>query len=133
MLSVIIVNYKSVHHILNCLESASRYPDFTSYEWIVVDNEVDGDCIERIHESFPFVKCHRMGYNAGFARANNAGMRIASGDVFLLLNPDTLFSSAVLSECLQRFTGSSFSACSVQLRFEDGKPQITGISLSKEH
>ncbi|MCM5528541.1 glycosyltransferase family 2 protein [Parasegetibacter sp. NRK P23] len=126
MLSIIIVNYKSVQHILNCLQSASRYPGFLSYEWIVVDNEVDGNCMELIKQAFPSVKYFRMGYNAGFARANNAGMRKASGDVFLLLNPDVLFSSDVLPGCLQRFNESSYAACSVQLRFADGTPQITG-------
>ena len=103
MLSIIIVNYKSVQHILNCLESASRYPGFLSYEWIVVDNEVDGRCEELINQAFPAVKYYSMGYNAGFARANNEGMRKASGDFFYC---STLMCYFLLMFCRLVYKGS---------------------------
>ncbi|HEY2349495.1 MAG TPA: glycosyltransferase family 2 protein, partial [Puia sp.] len=67
-----------------------------------------------------------MRYNAGFARANNTGIRQAGADTILLLNPDTIIPSNSLDKCYHQFAASDYVACGVQLLNEDSSPQISG-------
>lgn len=75
---------------------------------------------------FPQVQWLQMGYNAGFARANNAGIRLSKGNTVLLLNPDILMNDSSVSICYDRFSTSAYVACGVQLLNRDGSPQISG-------
>lgn len=72
-----------------------------------------------------------MGYNSGFARANNKGIIESSGDVVLLLNPDTIILDDAAFKCYQRLVNSEYIAASVQLLNEDNSPQITGNFVIK--
>jgi GT2 family glycosyltransferase len=72
-----------------------------------------------------------MGYNAGFARANNEGIRQSKEEVVLLLNPDTIILDDAIERCCHRFLSSSHIACSVQLLNTDKSPQITGNFFMK--
>ena len=88
--SVIIVNYKTVPLILDCLESLRAKTKGITYEVIVVDNNSGDDFQERILERFPEVQCLPLPENVGFGRANNEGLKIAKGRNIFFLNPDTL-------------------------------------------
>lgn len=125
-LSIIIVNYKSSSLIADSIKSAMQYNSYKNFEWIVVDNQSNDDSEQRICSQFPFVKWVQMGYNAGYARANNEGIRKSTGDVVLLLNPDTIILDDAIQKCYERFMQSPYAACSVQLLNADGTPQITG-------
>ncbi|RYZ49557.1 MAG: glycosyltransferase family 2 protein, partial [Chitinophagaceae bacterium] len=72
-----------------------------------------------------------MPSNAGFARANNAGMRQAKGDLFLLLNPDTIAIDDSIAQCADRLQNSPFAAAGVQLLDANGAPQISGSHFVK--
>ena len=72
-----------------------------------------------------------MGYNAGFARANNAGMKAAKGDMFLLLNPDTFAIDDSVERCYQQLKESQYIAAGVQLLDEQRVPQISGSRFLK--
>ena len=130
-LSVIIVNYRSATYIGNCIRSAMQFESGKSFEWIVVDNASNDQSKEQICNEFPFVKWIEMGYNAGFARANNKGMRQSSGDVYLLLNPDTLILDNAIENSFQKFIASNKIACGVQLLYEDNSIQISGSYFMK--
>ena len=67
-----------------------------------------------------------MGYNAGFARANNAGIEVALGEVVLLLNSDTIVEDDAINNCYRALVSSTYVACGVQLLNEDRTPQISG-------
>lgn len=131
MLSVIIVNYQSTEDILNCLESAFNFPSAASMEWIVVNNETEGASKEIILVKFPSVKWLEMGYNSGFARANNKGISASLGDTVLLLNPDTIILDDAVERCYTELSKSNCIAGSVQLLNEDLTPQITGNFFMK--
>lgn len=129
-LSVIIVNYKTAGLVVDCLRSIYQY-DATQIEIIVVDN-FSFDHLENILKSdFPDVKFIQMGYNSGFARANNAGMKIAKGDAVLLLNSDTINLDNAIARCYAELMNSDYVACGVQLLNEDRTPQISGNNLMK--
>lgn len=130
-LSVIIVNYNAKKFIADCINSALQYVAVESFEWIIVDNDSSDNSKSFLTEKFPFIKWIDMHYNAGFARANNAGMKKAAGDIILLLNPDTIVINDCINKCLQKFVNDDSIACSVQLINPDGSPQITGNYFMK--
>jgi GT2 family glycosyltransferase len=125
-LSIIIVNYRSSKDIGNCLASAMSFGSRDLFEWIILDNNSDDNGKETITGRFPFVKWIQINYNAGYARANNEGIRQAASDVILLLNPDVLFEDDSLQKCYQSFIRSEYVACNVQLLNTDRSPQISG-------
>jgi len=125
-LSIIIVNYRSSSLILNCLESAFQFPSAKEFEWIIVDNDSKDKSEENIKTRYPFIRWIQMGYNAGFARANNEGIRQSNAGTVLLLNPDTIILDDAIEKCYQKLISSENIACSVQLLNPDYTPQITG-------
>lgn len=130
-LSIIIVNYRSAHHIINAIGSAVAFSSATSFEWIIVDNNSKDNSEEMILSRFPFVKWIDMGYNAGFARANNEAIRRSSGNIILLLNPDTIVLDDAIAKCYNQFKDSIYIACGVQLLFPDNTLQISGNYFMK--
>jgi GT2 family glycosyltransferase len=130
-LSIIIVNYKSSHFIKDCLQSAVAFESYKSFEWIIVDNDSKDQSKEILLNEFPFLLWHDMGYNAGFARANNAGIKLAKGASILLLNPDTLILNDAINVCLQEFEKSTNVACGVQMLNKDLTTQISGSHFMK--
>lgn len=88
--SIIIVNYKTVQLILDCLESLFAKTLGLAFEIIVVDNASGDGFQEKIHNRFPEVLCLPLKENIGFGCANNEGLKIAKGRNILFLNPDTL-------------------------------------------
>jgi GT2 family glycosyltransferase len=124
-LSIIIVNYRSEQLILDALQSF--LPDTAiDPEIIIVNNSTDQAPLQQIKASYPQVKLIQMPYNAGFARANNEGIRQAGGGVVLLLNPDTLAPKQAIDQCFTQFISTDYIACGVQLLNPDLTPQISG-------
>ena len=132
LLSIIIVNYRSTKYILDCLQSAGPVlMQNKEIEWIIVDNDSNDDGENQIRSLFPQVQFLQMGNNAGFARANNAGIKIAKGAHVLLLNPDTLLPENSILNCVQRLAASDCVACGVQLVHADKTPQFSGSYFTK--
>lgn len=96
------------------------------FEWLVIDNKSGDDSKSIILSRFPFVRWVEMPINSGFARANNKGIYVSTGEVVLLLNPDTLILNNAIENSYQRFIRSNYVACGVQLLNEDHTPQISG-------
>ncbi len=87
MLSVIIVTWNGLRYLSDCLAAlAPQLPD--AAEVIIVDNgSTDGTCAWlRLH--YPKVTIVALHENAGFAGGTVAGLRVAHGDLLLLLNND---------------------------------------------
>jgi N-acetylglucosaminyl-diphospho-decaprenol L-rhamnosyltransferase len=82
--SVLIVNYASWPLTLRCLQSldGTGYSDF---ETIVVDNDS-----EEPPELPSRVRLIRNRENVGFARAHNRGIAASTGDIIVIINPDTV-------------------------------------------
>ena len=125
-LSIIIINYKSAGLLADCLRTVYEQTASISFEVIVVDNFSNDDSERQLTTAFPRIKWIQMLYNAGFARANNAGIRASTGKAVLLLNPDTLITEAAIEHCYLSLQGSPYIAAGVQLLNADGSPQISG-------
>jgi GT2 family glycosyltransferase len=131
-LSIIIINYKSAHHVLNCIESVYKETVQHSFEIIIVDNNSGDDNEESIRSAFPEIIWVQTGYNAGFARANNEGIKIAKGEYILLLNADTIVQDGALDNTIDLFEKEKDAvACGVQLLNPDGTHQISGAHFIK--
>ena len=79
--SVVVVTYNALPWIERCLESVR------AYETIVVDHGSTDGTLELVRRRFPHVRLIEEG-NTGLGAGSNTGMRVASGDYFLLLNSD---------------------------------------------
>jgi len=129
--SIIIVNFRSPKFICDCIVSAFQFPSAKNFEWIIVDNDSKDNSKEIITSQFPFVKWIDMGYNAGFARANNEGIRQSTYEVALLLNPDTIILNDAIEQCYKKFIETNHVACGVQMLNPDGSAQISGSYFAK--
>src|SRR3954447_22061099 len=80
-LSVVVVTYNALPWLERCLESVR------GHETIVVDHGSTDGTLELVRERFPEARLIEE-ENRGLGGGSNAGMRVASGDYFLLLNSD---------------------------------------------
>ncbi len=127
-LSVIIVAYNCYEYLKNCIYSIYRYNDIgDKLEVIVVDNGDDCSC-ERIASVPGFGGVIAFKHdNTGFGAGNNAGAKIAKGDILLFLNPDTVLVEPVFSFCLDKFDYDTKLGCfGVQLVDKNMQPAPSG-------
>jgi glycosyltransferase involved in cell wall biosynthesis len=94
---------------------------------IIVDNDSGDNSEQAVRQAFPGVKWIGLPYNAGFARANNEGIRAAEGNAILLLNADTLIEGRAIEKCYSALISSSYMAAGIQLLNADRSPQISGL------
>jgi len=89
--SVIIPVWNGADVILACLEALYiNNPDPELGEVICVDNASQDNSAELIASHYPQVRLLREPVNLGFAGGVNAGIEVAQGDIFILLNQDSL-------------------------------------------
>lgn len=97
--SIIIVNYNTLHVLRPCLDSIVEQTHGVAYEIIVVDNgSTDGSSkVLATDERITFVP---TGENLGFGRANNVGLAHAKGEYILFLNSDTFLRNNAIKQML---------------------------------
>lgn len=88
-LSILIVNWNTCDLLRDCLSMLSEAA-LVSSEIFVIDNASTDDSVSMLKREFPSVCIIENQENAGFARANNQGIRNSHGEYVLLLNSDTL-------------------------------------------
>lgn len=131
MLSIVIVNFFRPDLLNACLDSVYQYTTGLPFEVIVSSNGCTEEDKQALLQKFPKVNWIDTGYNAGFARANNMGLRNAKGAMFLLLNPDTIAFDNSIQLCYERLQNSTYAAAGVQLVNQDKIPQISGSHFVK--
>ncbi len=95
-LSIIIVNYNVKEFLENLLNSIVPATVGIETEIFVIDNASSDGSKDIIEQKFPHVKCVWNRENLGFAKANNIGLKMATGKNILLLNPDTILNENTL-------------------------------------
>jgi len=108
--SVIIVHYKTPQLLLECVSSIIDTTKDINYEIIIVDNNSEDESETLIKTNYSQVKWINSGYNAGFARANNIGIRAAEGEYVFLLNPDALLTNDYLTKMIMHYQELSVSS-----------------------
>jgi len=119
-ISIIIVNYNVKYFLEQCLQSVHKAIKHIDAEVFVVDNNSVDRSVEMVAEKFPWVKLIANKENTGFSVANNQAMRIAKGDYFLLLNPDTIVEEDTFEKCIT-FMDKTPNAGGLGVKMVDGK------------
>jgi GT2 family glycosyltransferase len=88
-LSIVIVTFNSAKDIDACLASLAAARSSVEREIVVVDNASPDGTAAVVRARWPGVRVLDAGGNLGFAGGSNLGIRQTSGELVLLLNPDT--------------------------------------------
>ena len=125
--SIVIVTWNSEKTLWNCVSSlCSNIPE-QDFELFIVDNNSRDKRYLDLHQNKPNVKVIKNPENLGYAKAVNIAWRNASGNFFLVLNPDIIFLSNPLPRLiLEMQENPEIGAIAPLLHDAEGRPQITG-------
>jgi GT2 family glycosyltransferase len=84
----VIPNWNGAHHLPACLD-ALQVQTYSPLEVILVDNGSTDGSQALVTEQYPTVRLLALDRNLGLTGGNNAGFRIAQGEVLISLNNDT--------------------------------------------
>lgn len=110
LVSIIVVTYNNLDLTTACIDSLIRNTTYPSFEIIVIDNaSEDGtqSYLRQLSRSELPIRIELNRENRGFAAANNQGLRMAKGDVLVLLNNDTLVPKGWLDPLLRHLDDPS--------------------------
>lgn len=137
VLSIIILSYNTNKITIDCLKSIFQDKGLTfdlnkindknlvPTEIIIIDNNSKDNSVSQI-EKFP-VKLIKNKFNAGFAKGNNQGLKIAKGNYILFLNSDTIILHSAISQSLNWLCSHpEASICTAQLLNKDKTIQASG-------
>jgi GT2 family glycosyltransferase len=125
VLSIVIVSFNARADLLNCVRSLETAPPSMPHDIIVVDNESADGSAEAI-ERMSGLRVIRMGRNAGFSAANNAGIKASRGDLLLLLNSDTIVPPGALDRLVERLLATETAAIAgPRLVDAAGRPELS--------
>lgn len=106
-ISIIILSFNNYAETTGkCLAALAADPDFRTWEVIVVDNASDADTQQRLKEAkrfYPEVNFVLNPRNVGFAAGNNTGIKLASGEILILLNSDAFPAPGMLARLVEHF------------------------------
>lgn len=117
-LTISIVTYNSVNVIGPCIDSIQNAAYSFPHEIIIIDNCSKDETYSFVKKNYPFVKLHLNEKNAGFGRAHNQAFKMARGEYFLILNPDTIvFKNTLLHilDFMEKRFDVSLCGCTVYL------------------
>jgi GT2 family glycosyltransferase len=106
--SIIIVSWNAKDHLINCLNSLSKFKK-NGCEIIVVDNCSTDGSAKAVETQFPQVQLIRNKENLGFAKANNIGIRASNARYVCLINSDII----LLDDCIEKL-----------IDFMDSRPSV---------
>ena len=105
LVSVIILNYNGADMLPECIESLLKQ-DYKSKEIIVADNGSTDESYQVV-KCYPDVRWLPIGYNAGFAKANNVAAEQAQGEVLWFVNNDMKFEPECMGHLVQAILSAS--------------------------
>ncbi|HBR80742.1 MAG: Glycosyl transferase family 2 [Candidatus Uhrbacteria bacterium GW2011_GWF2_44_350] len=123
MVSIVSVNYKTKIQTERMLCSLFAHRPNCEFEVFVVENG-SGDDLSSIAAEFPEVKLIKNEKNLGFAGGCNMGISRAKGDFVVLVNPDIVFDSDVISEVEKKMKEDKYiGVAGISLKNLDGSQQ----------
>ena len=131
-LSVIVLTYNVRALTRACVRSLFADSSFSRFniEVIVADNASTDDTVPTLRAEFPQIRWVLNEQNLGFARGNNAGLRVARGRYLFLLNSDTEVCDGALAALIEFMDAHpEAGACGPMLLNQDGSLQPSGRAL----
>lgn len=110
-----------MRYIFDCLESLMRqtYRDFSI---IIIDNGSDDNTVDFVRTNYPTVSVLQNFRNLGYAKANNQGMHLATGEYVLVVNPDVILEDDFLEQLVEgadhHLDGASYAGKVLKLTTE---------------
>jgi GT2 family glycosyltransferase len=92
LVSVILLNYKRLNELAECLDSALRQ-DYRNIEIIVVDNHSEEDVAGLVQARSSAIRLIQLPANLGPCGGRNAGIREARGQILITIDNDVSFAS----------------------------------------
>lgn len=132
-ISIIIINYKTINLVVDCIRSIKKYTDGLTYEIIVVDNNSGDECEKKFSEEFGEnnnIIYAGLPENIGFGQANNVGIKLAKGRNIFFLNPDTkLLNNAIKILSYYLDTHQNVGVCGGNLYDEQVQPALSYMTF----
>ena len=100
--SIIILNYNAGDLLLNCLNSVFK-TSHDDIEVIIVDNASIDNSHRKCKEKFEKIKLIENKQNLGYCEGNNVGIRAATGEFIIILNPDTIIAPNCVTELITAY------------------------------
>ncbi len=126
--SIVVVTYHNIDYSKRCIESVFRNTIHPNFELIVVDNASnDGtpEYLNALAAEHDNVKIILNSHNLGFARANNQGLEVATGEHFVLLNNDTIVPNGWLPRLLRHLVKPELGLIVTVTNFSGNESRIT--------
>ncbi|MGH2898816.1 MAG: glycosyltransferase family 2 protein [Solirubrobacteraceae bacterium] len=123
-LSIIIVSFNARADLERCLESLHAAPPKASHEILVVDNRSTDGSVDGARR-WPGVRVIENDVNAGFARANNTGIRASTGAALLLLNSDTIVPPGAIDRLLSELDAPDVAVVGPRLVDGTGRAELS--------
>ena len=130
--SFLIVSYNTLPLTRAAISSIAKHATAFSHEVILVDNHSTDGSVAALRQEFSEVKIIELEENRGFAAANNAGAKIATGDWLVLMNSDAELladTMPVVDDLLRR--NPRLDMLGGQLIFPDGSLQTSAAGIQK--
>jgi GT2 family glycosyltransferase len=129
-LSILIVNWNSKDYLRECLRTLRATCGNLSLQIVVVDGGSFDGCAEMLAADFPEVEFIQSNENIGFGRANNLGLAAVTGELLLLLNPDTELRPGALSTLTETLIEQPDAGLvGARLLNSDGSLQYSSVHL----
>ncbi len=97
-ISVVVVTWNGLHLLQPCV--AALQAQTVAHELVIVDNGSADGTAAWVGEALPGATLVALPTNLGFAGGNNAGIRVAGGELIVLINNDTLPDPDFLAELI---------------------------------
>lgn len=124
MISIVIIEYKSIEEIRICIERIRKFCADIAFELIVSSNsQYPKEQQQQLVSEFPSIIWTFNERNGGFAYGMNQGLALAKGEYLVILNPDVELCESI--EPLAHFLANhkNVGAIAPQLLSSDGKIQ----------
>lgn len=124
------MNYNAGDLLINCVESVFK-TSYSNMEIIVVDNASTDNSHYRCKEKFNEIKLVENKQNFGYCEGNNVGIRAATGEFIIILNPDTIVAQTLITEFISAYKkyGEGLYQSKIISLYEKNIIQSTGNML----
>lgn len=93
-ISIIILTFNQKDLTIRCLDSLKDFRSNPEVEIILVDNGSTDETYKEVKNNFPWVKLISNDKNIGVAAGRNLGLKFAQGNLFMILDNDTIVSTS---------------------------------------
>ena len=124
-LAIVIVSRNASADLAGALASLTEHPPAIRHTIVVVDNDSSDGAPGMVRERFPRALLFEAASNLGFAAATNLGIRATSGDLVLLLNPDTSVPPGAIDRLVARLDATGSDVAGPRLVDGTGRAELS--------